>query len=257
MADFDILYFSIDNNPKSRAGLEALYEAGYNLLVLAYEIPLLRLDPKRPREIYIKPRWYRRRWLRDHCVANYCHARKIPYFLVQETDSDVLLPVLEELEFDYLLVNGWPTRISAEIAALGRIAAMNCHSSLLPRYRGGNITYGPLINREKTSGLTVHVLTEQLDQGAIIAQKEFDLDSNESIKTLTYKRAKLTGNLLLEALDNIRSQSPYQENPPSPFWKRQSRLSYLCYQFINKARQWVGMELLRRNPEPVRFIDRI
>jgi len=257
LADFDILYFCIDNNPKSRAGLEALHEAGFSLLVLAYEIPRLRIDPRRPREIYIKPRWYRRHWLRHQCVANYCHARKIPYFLVQETDSNVLLPVLEKLEFDYLLVNGWPARISAEISALGRIEAMNCHSSLLPRYRGGNITYAPLINREKTSGLTVHVLTQQLDRGEIIAQKEFALDANETIKTLTGKRAKLTGNLLLEALDNIRNQVPYRENPPSPFWKRQSLLSYACYQLINRPRQWLGMECLQRSPEPTRFIDRI
>ena len=257
MAHFDILYFSIDNNPKSRAGLEALHEAGFSLLVLAYEIPLLRIDPKRPREIYIKPRWYRRHWLKHHCVSNYCNAWKIPYFLVQETDSNVMLPVLEELKFDYVLVNGWPARISAEISALGRIEAMNCHSSLLPRYRGGNITYAPLINREKTSGLTVHVLTQQLDRGAIIAQKEFDLEANENIKTLTYKRAKLTGKLLLEALDNIRNQVPYQENPPSPFWRRQSWLSYLCYRLINRLRRWFGMKILQRNPEPIRFIDRI
>jgi len=134
---------------------------------------------------------------------------------------------------------------------------MNCHSSLLPRYRGGNITYAPLINREKTSGLTVHVLTQQLDRGEIIAQKEFALDANETIKTLTGKRAKLTGNLLLEALDNIRNQVPYRENPPSPFWKRQSLLSYACYQLINRPRQWLGMECLQRSPEPTRFIDRI
>lgn len=257
MSRFDILYFSIDNNPKSRAGLEALHEAGFSLLVLAYEIPLLRVDPKRPREIYIKPRWYRRRWLRDHCVANYCHSKKIPYFLVQETDSNAMLPVLEALDFDYVLVNGWPARISAEISALGRIAAMNCHSSLLPQYRGGNITYAPLINREKTSGLTVHVLTQQLDQGAIIAQKEFDLDANETTRTLTHKRAKFTGDLLLEALDNVKNQVPYRDNPPSPFWRRQSRLSYLCYQAINRIRRLLGMGILKRSPAPVRLLDRI
>lgn len=41
LAHFDILYFCIDNNPKSRAGLEVLHEAGFSLLLLAYGIPRL------------------------------------------------------------------------------------------------------------------------------------------------------------------------------------------------------------------------
>ena len=56
MAKFDILYMCVDNNAKSRAGLEALHQAGYSLVVLIYEIPRVRVDPKRPRELYEQPK---------------------------------------------------------------------------------------------------------------------------------------------------------------------------------------------------------
>lgn len=53
----------------------------------------------------------------------------------------------------------------------GRI--VNVHPALLPRYRGPHPTLGMLVDRtvDEAAGATLHVLTEGIDEGAIISQK--------------------------------------------------------------------------------------
>jgi folate-dependent phosphoribosylglycinamide formyltransferase PurN len=254
---FDILFLCTDNNAKSKNGLEAVHKSGYNLLALVYEIPALRIDPKRPRELYEKPRWFRKNRLRQQSSSVYCHEHRIPYFVTHETNLEPLVSTLEAFEFDFVVVNGWPTKLPREIAAIARKEAINCHSSCLPEYRGGNITYAPLINREKTSGITVHVLTDKLDAGPIIAQRRFDLDRKETPGSLAIKRSLFIGEALLSALQRIKDGSPYSDNPPSEFWKRQSYLSFQAYRCINAIRWLFKRPPLRREPSPVRLIDRI
>ena len=257
MTYFDVLFLCTDNNAKSRCGLETFHKAGFSLLVLVYEIPALRLDPKRPREIFQKPRWYKKHWLKNQSSSIYCHENGIPYFVIHETELDVLLPPLQSMEFEYVVVNGWPAKLPPGIAALAKKEAMNCHSSYLPDYRGGNITYAPLINKEKSSGISVHVLTDRLDSGPIIAQSRFNIEKKESVKSLTFKRSKFVGEVLIKAIKNVEQRVPYKENPPSIFWRRQSYASYLLYRTVNALRGVFGLQPLKRQAEPVRLIDRL
>ncbi|MEM1111056.1 MAG: formyltransferase family protein [Pseudomonadota bacterium] len=257
MSEFDLLYICTDNNATSRAGLENLHKAGFSCLVIAYELPHLRYDPKQPEELYCKPLPHRKRWLKDQSSTVYCHAQGIPYFLTHETDLDSLLPLLRALQFDYVLINEWSAKLSMDIARLAKIEAMNCHPSFLPEYRGGNITYAPLINGETDSGLTVHVLTEKFDAGKILARRRFPIAKNETTVGLTFKRSLYVGDVLLEALEKAGRPSEYLENPESPFWYRQSRRSYVAYRVINWLRRIIGLRGLRRSAEAARWLDRL
>ncbi|WP_024806324.1 formyltransferase family protein [Nocardia sp. BMG51109] len=58
---------------------------------------------------------------------------------------------------------------------LGGARAVNLHFSLLPRHRGSLTCYWPVIGREKTAGVTLHVMTRGVDEGPIIAARSFPL----------------------------------------------------------------------------------
>lgn len=47
---------------------------------------------------------------------------------------------------------------------------INIHPSLLPEYRGPEPIYWGLLNNESTFGLTVHYITERIDDGDVILQ---------------------------------------------------------------------------------------
>lgn len=55
------------------------------------------------------------------------------------------------------------------------VEIINFHYSLLPKYRGLNIPTWVIYNNEKETGITWHYVTEQIDAGAIIAQKKIEI----------------------------------------------------------------------------------
>jgi methionyl-tRNA formyltransferase len=104
---------------------------------------------------------------------------------------DTWLPSLVQLASD----RGWPVHRGAAEAALGRgdvllslqhdrivdcralggAAAFNLHFARLPRYRGSLTSAWPIRNGDRYAGVTLHVLTEVVDGGPVIASREFPL----------------------------------------------------------------------------------
>lgn len=81
----------------------------------------------------------------------------------------------------------------------------NIHFSLLPKYKGMYTSAWPILNNEASSGVTVHIIDKGIDTGAIIAQHEFALTSNETAKTLYEKYIKCGTDLLIQKLPEIIS----------------------------------------------------
>jgi methionyl-tRNA formyltransferase len=69
--------------------------------------------------------------------------------------------------------------------------AFNIHGSLLPKYRGRTPHVWAIINNEKVTGITVHLIDDGCDTGDIVYQKEIDIESD------------LTGAQLLEKFEGL------------------------------------------------------
>ncbi len=78
---------------------------------------------------------------------------------------------LERMQPDLLLVAGWPGRLGAGVRAAARFRAVNCHPSLLPRYRGRDPLFWTILNGEREVGITLHRMTDELDAGPILRQR--------------------------------------------------------------------------------------
>jgi methionyl-tRNA formyltransferase len=63
----------------------------------------------------------------------------------------------------------------------------NIHFSLLPKYKGMYTSSWPLLNGEKTSGVTLHLIDQGIDTGDIIDQVEFTIEENDSCRDLYFK----------------------------------------------------------------------
>ena len=61
---------------------------------------------------------------------------------------------------------------------------VNIHPSLLPRYRGLDTHARALAAGDKVSGCTVHLVTAELDAGAILAQTEVTIAPKDTPATL-------------------------------------------------------------------------
>ena len=112
-----------------------------------------------------------------------------------EEGQDIVLK-LAELETSYIILAGFIRRISINIIERFEERIINLHPSLLPKY-GGKGMYGDRVqkavieNKEKESGITIHLVDEVFDRGRKIAQFYVFLNSNETILTLKNKIQQL------------------------------------------------------------------
>ena len=71
----------------------------------------------------------------------------------------------------------------------------------MPRYRGPCPTNAALFNEEKITGVTVHYVTEKLDEGDILLQKAIIISETDDDGRLRQKLAKLAAEMVPELVE--------------------------------------------------------
>lgn len=96
-----------------------------------------------------------------------------------------------QLKPDYLLIVAYGEIIKKDILNIPRIAAVNIHGSLLPKYRGASPIHESLLNGDKITGVTWIVMNEAMDSGDIIGQTEIPITDIDDYQILSEKLAKI------------------------------------------------------------------
>lgn len=127
--------------------------------------------------------------------------RQLPIFQPEKMAGDEkLLSQLKKLEPDFLVVAAFGQLIPQAILSLARRGNINVHPSLLPKYRGASPIQSALLAGERETGLTIMLMDEKMDHGAILAQKKFILGGEETSRSLHEKMAVAGVKLLLPTL---------------------------------------------------------
>jgi phosphoribosylglycinamide formyltransferase-1 len=148
-----------------------------------------------------------------HCAVEDVAARHgIPCVVVERTDfgesfdrdafTARVVDQLAEHRIDLVAMAGWGTILGpAAFAALpGRI--INTHPALLPAFPGWHAVRDALAYGVKVTGCTVHVATETVDDGPILAQEAVPVLAGDDESTL-HERIKAVERRLYT--DTIRS----------------------------------------------------
>jgi methionyl-tRNA formyltransferase len=94
----------------------------------------------------------------------------LPVAYVEDLAAGQLRARLATLRPDYLFSFYFRSMLPADVLATARIAALNMHGSLLPRYRGRAPTNWAVLHGETETGATLHVMEARPDAGDIVAQ---------------------------------------------------------------------------------------
>jgi methionyl-tRNA formyltransferase len=94
---------------------------------------------------------------------------------------------------------GFPYLLSREVLA-GFPLALNIHPTLLPRYRGPASGAYVLINQERESGSTVHLIDGGVDTGPIVLQRRVPLTRFDTIRSLQRKVYSIEPKLVEDSL---------------------------------------------------------
>lgn len=101
---------------------------------------------------------------------------------------------------DFLVVVAYGQILSKDILNLPRIAPVNLHASLLPRWRGASPIEHAILAGDQKTGITIQRMVEAIDAGPILAQTAMDIAPRETTETLRLRLAHLGARLLSETL---------------------------------------------------------
>ena len=132
---------------------------------------------------------------KDAYVLQRAHQLNIPAVVFDKSDfyeNDVIFNHLNTLQPDLIVLAGFLWRVPEKIVRAFPNRIVNIHPALLPKY-GGKGMYGVHVhcavieNREKESGITIHYVNENYDEGAHILQVRCDMNGCDTPESLAEK----------------------------------------------------------------------
>jgi len=115
---------------------------------------------------------------------------------------------LKSKQFDFLVVVSFGQILSQTILDLPRIAPVNVHASLLPRWRGASPLQHAILNGDTESGVTVQIMERALDAGPILAAERTPIEPRETTTTLHDRLARMGAELLRQTLSKVLQPIP-------------------------------------------------
>jgi len=103
--------------------------------------------------------------------------------------SEEIAKTLQDFRTDLIILAGFLWLIPDYLLQAFPNSIINIHPALLPKY-GGKGMYGMKVHeavikaREKKSGITIHLVNENYDEGRILFQQPIDLDPDETPHSL-------------------------------------------------------------------------
>ena len=94
-------------------------------------------------------------------------ATGIPFFQPNNLNDENFIGEIKKLAPDVHFVDSYSKLIPKKIIDLAMVG-FNLHPGLLPQDRGAHVLNWVLVNGEKETGLSLHVLTDKFDEGAVI-----------------------------------------------------------------------------------------
>jgi methionyl-tRNA formyltransferase len=110
---------------------------------------------------------------------------------------------VKRLNIDLIVVSVFPQILKAAILHTPRFGVINCHPSLLPRYAGPQPGFWMLKNGEPVAGVTVHIMTEGIDAGDIVAQQQLIVGETENIGQLSQRQHHAAAALLAHVVNAV------------------------------------------------------
>jgi methionyl-tRNA formyltransferase len=158
--------------------------------------------------------------------------QKIPHSLANPNkDLSSAVQTVSGIAPDLLISINYRYILPKEIFSIPK-DALNIHGALLPKYRGRTPHVWNIINGEKKTGVTCHIITDVVDAGDIIVQKEIPITDEDTGHTVLKKYEAIYPSILLESLAVLSSGKalrPQDEAAATFFGKRTPDMGYIDF----------------------------
>ena len=153
----------------------------------------------------------------DHEVVLMVHNKKncgaverserlgIPHVRLKSKQDEERIDLFKAWRVDYIILAGYMRILSPKFINAFPNRIINIHPSLLPKFKGLNAIEQALESGDKTTGCTVHYVTEELDGGTIIKQQEVPILPDDTLESLTKAIQRIEYGLLPSVINSWQS----------------------------------------------------
>jgi methionyl-tRNA formyltransferase len=146
-------------------------------------------------------------------IIELCHKEKIPVFAGNPRNGKAEA-FIKEFEVDVILSINYLFIVERDIIDLAKKYAINLHGSLLPKYRGRTPHVWAIINNEKETGITAHLIAEGCDEGDIVFQERIAINDSDTGASLLEKFNDRYPVIISKVIDMIENDTirPAKQN---------------------------------------------
>lgn len=139
-------------------------------------------------------------------ILDLARERNITVWKVRQLSSPDTIKALKLYQPDMICVACFSKRIPRDILDIPRFGCLNVHPSLLPANRGPEPLFWAFREGSAQTGVTIHLIDEGLDTGAIVSQEAIDIPDGITYSELEEQSAQLGGKLLARSVWDLYNQ---------------------------------------------------
>ena len=122
-----------------------------------------------------------------------------PAKLAKSAELDQLVALAPDL----MITAAYGQFLPTKLLNAAKIAAINVHGSLLPKYRGGAPIQYAVMNGDSETGVSIMYMVKQMDAGDVLAQRRVPITAEDDAGTMFAKLSLVGRDLLMETLPKL------------------------------------------------------
>ncbi|WP_121246585.1 phosphoribosylglycinamide formyltransferase [Mucilaginibacter phyllosphaerae] len=123
-------------------------------------------------------------------------------------DTDDVISLLKNLQVDIIVLAGFLWLVPKSLLAAFPNKIINLHPALLPKF-GGKGMYGDNVHKavleagEEESGITIHFVNAEFDEGEVIHQSRFKIEPGDNLEMVKFKGQQLEHQHFPKVIENL------------------------------------------------------
>lgn len=134
----------------------------------------------------------------------------IPCFYFENHSSLITESFVKNNEIDILINAGTPRILKANLLNAPSLGIINCHPGILPYFRGCTCVEWAIYH-DKPVGNTVHIMTEEIDEGPVLAKETINFLKSDNYSDIRVKVYMNGFDLLARSIKRYINK-PYLDN---------------------------------------------
>ncbi len=166
--------------------------------------------------------------------VSYLKSSGIDLIRIWDINSPSSIEQLKTLSPDVIIICTFSSIVSSNIIKIPPQGIFNLHASLLPKYRGPTPVFWALYHGDPTTGITIHKVSEGIDSGDIVDQRETSIEKGDTIESLEVKLMELAADGLEDLVKRLKGgpveaqaqveKGAYAHRPTKKDWAELSRI---------------------------------